>query len=125
VVSFNESLATLTLTDIESSTSLQITSPMGSANLKGCHVVQNIGAVETYQRRYLWVALMEIVEHDAVDKGPPVDPSTTSKTGAHTAELKAIKSVAELTALFKSLPEAVRLERTADFKARKQELEAA
>jgi hypothetical protein len=40
---------------------------MGSAALKGCHEVQNIGAVETYQRRYLWVTAMEIVEHDALD----------------------------------------------------------
>jgi len=44
-----------------------ITSPMGSASLKGCHEVQNIGAVETYQRRYLWVTALEIVEHDALD----------------------------------------------------------
>ncbi len=46
---------------------ITIESPMGSADLKGCHVVQNIGAVETYQRRYLWVAALEIVEHDALD----------------------------------------------------------
>ena len=44
-----------------------ISSPMGSAALKGCHEVQNIGAVETYQRRYLWVAALEIVEHDVLD----------------------------------------------------------
>ena len=42
-------------------------SPMSEANLKGCHPVQNLGAVETYIRRYLWVAALEIVEHDAVD----------------------------------------------------------
>lgn len=47
-------------------------SPMGSAALKGCHEVQNIGAVETYQRRYLWVAALEIVEHDALDSSEPV-----------------------------------------------------
>jgi hypothetical protein len=40
---------------------------MGSANLKGCHEVQNIGAVETYQRRYLYVTALAIVEHDALD----------------------------------------------------------
>ena len=44
-----------------------ITSPMSSAQLKGCHEVQNLGAVQTYTRRYLWVAALEIVEHDAVD----------------------------------------------------------
>jgi len=44
-----------------------ITSPMSEAQLKGCHPVQNLGAVQTYIRRYLWVAALEIVEHDAVD----------------------------------------------------------
>lgn len=48
---------------------LVITSPMSTAQLKGCHEVQNLGAVQTYTRRYLWVAALEIVEHDAVDAG--------------------------------------------------------
>jgi len=67
VVSFTAELATLTIADIEDGSQVVITSPMGSAALKGCHEVQNIGAVETYQRRYLWVTAMEIVEHDALD----------------------------------------------------------
>ena len=44
-----------------------ITSPMSTAALKGCHEVQNLGAVQTYLRRYLWVAALEIIEHDAID----------------------------------------------------------
>ena len=44
-----------------------ISSPMSTAALKGCHEVQNLGAVQTYLRRYLWVAALEIVEHDALD----------------------------------------------------------
>jgi hypothetical protein len=80
VVSFTGDIASLTITDIESKESLVITSPMGSAALKGCHEVQNIGAVETYQRRYLWVAAMEIVEHDALDSSPgPVDTKPVLK----------------------------------------------
>ena len=67
VVSFTADLATLTIADIEDGSQVVITSPMGTAALKGCHEVQNIGAVETYQRRYLWVTAMEIVEHDALD----------------------------------------------------------
>ena len=67
VVSFASELATLTITDIDDNSQIVITSPMGSAALKGCHEVQNIGAVETYQRRYLWVTAMEIVEHDALE----------------------------------------------------------
>jgi hypothetical protein len=41
--------------------------PMSSAALKGCHEVQNLGAVQTYLRRYLWTNAFEIVEHDAID----------------------------------------------------------
>jgi hypothetical protein len=73
IVSFTADIASLTITDTEDGTSLTITSPMGSAALKGCHEVQNIGAVETYQRRYLWVTAMEIVEHDALDSAPPAE----------------------------------------------------
>jgi hypothetical protein len=51
-----------------------IESPMSTAALKGCHEVQNLGAVQTYLRRYLWVAALEIVEHDALD-------ATTGKKG--------------------------------------------
>jgi len=68
VVSFEASTATMTIRNIEKpEDAIVITSPMGSAALKGVHEVQNIGAVETYQRRYLWVAALEIVEHDALD----------------------------------------------------------
>lgn len=67
VVSFTADVATLTITDTDGGGVIVITSPMGSAALKGCHEVQNIGAVETYQRRYLWVSAFEIVEHDALD----------------------------------------------------------
>lgn len=67
VVSFDKEVATMHIVDVETNDSLVIKSPMGSAALKGCHEVQNIGAVETYQRRYLWVAALEIVEHDALD----------------------------------------------------------
>lgn len=72
VVSFDAEIASLTIIDTEDGSQHVITSPMGSAALKGCHEVQNIGAVETYQRRYLWVAAMEIVEHDALDSSEPV-----------------------------------------------------
>ena len=74
VVSFSADTATMTIVDTEDASQIILTSPMGSADLKGCHVVQNIGAVETYQRRYLWVAALEIVEHDALD-------ATTGKEG--------------------------------------------
>ena len=72
VVSYDAEIASLTITDVEDGTSIVITSPMADANLKGCHPIQNLGAVETYTRRYLWVTAMEIVEHDALDSSAPI-----------------------------------------------------
>jgi len=81
VVSFSTEYATLTIYDTdEESKFLQITSPMASAALKGCHEVQNIGAVETYQRRYLWITAMEIVEHDALDASVGADQPKAAKS---------------------------------------------
>jgi hypothetical protein len=67
IVSFNHDMAYLQITDVEDCTSVMFTSPMSSAALKGCHDVQNLGAVQTYLRRYLWTNAFEIVEHDALD----------------------------------------------------------
>jgi hypothetical protein len=72
VVSYDAEIASLTITDIDDGTNIVITSPMAEANLKGCHPIQNLGAVETYTRRYLWVTAMEIVEHDALDSSAPI-----------------------------------------------------
>ena len=79
IVSFTAELASLRIVDIDSEKEITFTSPMGSAALKGCHEVQNIGAVEAYQRRYLWVAAMEIVEHDALDATTSNDAPTKNK----------------------------------------------
>lgn len=104
-VSFTEDLATLDVINIEKpDESIRFTSPMGSANLKGCHVVQNIGAVETYQRRYLYVAAMEIVEHDALEQSRNEDtPENRIREAVNiktlqeifAEEYKAAKSAAE------------------------------
>ena len=72
VVSYDSEIASLTITDTDDGTNIVITSPMADANLKGCHPIQNLGAVETYTRRYLWVTAMEIVEHDALDSSAPI-----------------------------------------------------
>jgi len=72
VVSYTKDYADLTITDTEDGTCLSISSPMVEANLKGAHAIQNLGAVETYQRRYLWMTAMEIVEHDALDSSAPL-----------------------------------------------------
>jgi hypothetical protein len=68
IVSFNSAEATLSIIDNEKpEDKIVIASPMSEANLKGAHAIQNLGAVQSYLRRYLWVAALEIVEHDALD----------------------------------------------------------
>ena len=67
VIYFDKDMAYMNIFDTEDGSFALFTSPMGSAQLKGCHEVQNIGAVETYQRRYLYVTAMAISEHDALD----------------------------------------------------------
>ena len=73
VVTFNTEYAQLCITDTDDGTVIVITSPMAEANLKGAHPIQNLGAVLSYQRRYLWMAALELVEGDAVDSAPPVE----------------------------------------------------
>lgn len=68
IPSFTSDLATLTAINCENPDErFTITSPFSSASLKGCHDVQNIGAVETYQRRYLYQAMFDIAESDSLN----------------------------------------------------------
>lgn len=74
IISFGKETADLRIINNEKPEEvIVIESPMSSAALKGCHEVQNLGAVQTYLRRYLWVAALEIVEHDALDSSKPVE----------------------------------------------------
>ena len=79
VVSFTHSHAELVITDVEDGTVIVISSPMAEANLKGAHPIQNLGAVESYQRRYLWMTALEIVEHDVIDSAPAAEPKPAPK----------------------------------------------
>ena len=75
VISFGKDTADMRIVNVDKPEEvIIITSPMSEAALKGCHPVQNLGAVETYIRRYLWVAALEVVEHDSLD-------ATTGKKG--------------------------------------------
>ena len=52
VVSFTAETATLTVYDCEKpEAKVEITTPMSTAQLRACHPVQNLGAVQTYLRR--------------------------------------------------------------------------
>jgi len=116
VVSFGLDLATLTIVDLEDGSEIKITSPMSSAALKGCHEVQNLGAVQTYIRRYLWVSALEIVEHDAIDSAQPVEPKPKRATKSKAELVKLINEASSpeiLSVFWKALsPEERELVRT-------------
>ena len=98
VISFTSDVATMKIVDVETGETIEITSPMGSAALKGCHEVQNIGAVETYQRRYLWTTAMEIVERDALEATTGRDAPEKRPSGKATdAQMAELMTLIEIT----------------------------
>ena len=76
VVNFTNDLAKLDFCDLEKDERITFTSPMSSASLKGGQEVQNLGAVETYIKRYLYQNCFEIVEGDVLDS--TLNPAETS-----------------------------------------------
>lgn len=89
VISYASDVATLTIIDADDGSQIVLTCPMSSASLKGCHDVQNLGAVMTYIRRYLWTTALEIVEHDVLDAttgqdkpAPKAKPEAQAKPSA-------------------------------------------
>ena len=92
-ISFDNDMATLTIVNAENTDEkLVFTSPMSEANLKNCHAVQNLGAVQTYLRRYLWVNAFEIVESDGLDATTGKDDKP-SKTKANVNAAKIMKLI--------------------------------
>lgn len=68
LISFDKDFASMTIVNTENpEEKIVFTSPMSTAAMKGNQEVQNLGAVQTYLRRYLWVSALEIVEHDELD----------------------------------------------------------
>ena len=67
-INFDSEKATLTIINTEKTEEkIEFTCPMTSISLKGAHDVQNMGALQTYNRRYLYMNCFEIVENDYFD----------------------------------------------------------
>ncbi len=69
IVSFDREYGYLQIVDIESGDQVVTKSPLEIADIKGANTVQNLGAAQTYLRRYLYMNLFDIVEgevHDAL-----------------------------------------------------------
>ncbi len=66
--SFTLEEAKLTIINTENEEEkILFSTPVTLAELKGCHAIQNIGATQTYARRYLYVMAFEIAEGDVLD----------------------------------------------------------
>jgi hypothetical protein len=75
IIGFTEELATMAIMDADSPNDrIEITSPMRNVELKGSNAMQSLGAAETYNSRYLWVAALQIVENDLIDSLPQDEP---------------------------------------------------
>lgn len=59
--------ARLLVIDIEDNTQALFTTPTAAATLVKATPVQELGAMHTYVRRYLYVNALEIIENDVVD----------------------------------------------------------
>ena len=68
IIAFTNEMATLTLYNGDNtSESIVFTSPMRELTLKGTNDIQNLGGVQTYLTRYLYIQLLNIVEADVFD----------------------------------------------------------
>lgn len=82
VLTYTKELAILRIINSEKPEEfIDFTSPMSEATLRGTHPVQNLGAVETYIRRYLYITAFEIVDNDQLDSTHSLEaPKTPTKT---------------------------------------------
>jgi len=99
IVSFTKEQAELCIVDTVGGGEIVFTCPFGSAALKGCHEVQNIGACQTYNRRYLYTLALELLEHDALDSTTGSGNIETIDVGMMIDHLAAIEAASTLEEL--------------------------
>jgi DNA-binding transcriptional regulator YiaG len=71
-------------------------SPVAMAQLKGCHDVQNIGATQTYMRRYLYIMAFEIAEHDAIETAEKEEKDDAAETAQKVIDANKVKAIRNL-----------------------------
>lgn len=69
IVDFHSEQATLTAYDWEdlNSESLTVCSPVVPLEIRGANAIQALGGMQTYLRRYLYIAMFDITENDQFD----------------------------------------------------------
>lgn len=77
-----DDIATLTIINLDNTEETHIfSSSVSVANLSGCQEIQNIGATQTYMRRYLYTMALEIADSDAIEPmtGQPAEEKSTEE----------------------------------------------
>lgn len=70
IFNFTSEVATLKIIDVDNiENTLEFSTPVEIASLKGCSTIQNIGGTQSFARRYLYIMAFEIAETDIVDGG--------------------------------------------------------
>ena len=90
IVNFTSDTATLDFVDLEGDGKITFTSPMAETRLSGGQPCQNLGASQTYLKRYLYQNCFEIVESDILDAtmDPKADTSSDSEVDSLIAQVK-------------------------------------
>jgi len=95
-VSFLTDKAYLRITDIDDqSQHIDFISPMAAAKISGAHDIQNMGAVQTYMRRYLYMMAFEITECDTYDRSKKKGADEELKIKAAKVEVEKILNAAD------------------------------
>ena len=101
IITFTDELAKMTLVNTDNtSETIEFTSPMRDLELKGANSMQSLGGVETYQTRYLYIQLLNIVENDSFDRVSGTDDNKEINTSKkYTGNIRLI-SEAQLKRLY-------------------------
>lgn len=90
--------ATLTIINTENTEEeIYFTTPVTLAELKGCYAIQNIGATQTYARRYLYIMAFEIAEGDILDGAEPDEDAILKHKKIDIAKVATIKEMIKKT----------------------------
>lgn len=94
IITFNDEYAELKIINAEKPDEvITVKCPNAEAKLKGCHEIQNLGAVQTYQRRYLYLTALEITESDILDNA--MDNKKEVKTLLTKAQVNRLYAIGE------------------------------
>lgn len=91
---FGDNEGTLTIINLDNiDEKIAFKTPISTNAMRGGTEVQNIGAMHTYLRRYLYVLAFDIIEHDAVDDDPTINQNEQDKLINNLKSLKITKEI--------------------------------